>query len=72
MSPTATQVDSDLEEASKRKRGAASDNWISECDLLRRNGFETPCAEDSMPKMSLVLKLLVNPMALARISKDLR
>ena len=33
VSPTATQVERDLDEASKRNSGVASDNWISERDL---------------------------------------
>ena len=74
VSPTATHVDNDLEEASKRNRGAAFDNWISEWDLLRGNpdGLLEYCAEFSMPKISLVLKLFLKPIALAKTSNDLK
>ena len=72
VSPTATHVDNDLEEASKRNRGAAFDNWISEWDLLRGNEGLEYCAEFSMPKISLVLKLFLKPIALAKTSNDLK
>ena len=48
---------------------AASDKCTSECDRFARKGAGW---EASIPRMSLVLKLFLNPMALANTSKDLK
>ena len=69
VSPTATHVERDLEEASNRNMMAASDNCTSEWERLGKNGVGSVA---SMPKMSFVLKLFLNPMALASTSNDLK
>ena len=69
VSPTATQVERDLDEASSRNKMAASDKCTSECDRFARKGAGW---EASIPRMSLVLKLFLKPMAFANTSKDLK
>ena len=69
VSPTATQVESDLEEASSRNKMAASDKCTSEWHRFGKKGAG---CEASIPRMSLVLKLFLKPMAFANTSKDLK